>query len=69
MNLLFPAESHSSGGFLVLELVIHSGITIPLVEFLILELALPGRITLYTALLQTATFVVTIPPMDSSSLS
>jgi hypothetical protein len=85
MNWWFPAEIHSSGGFLVHELVIpgrnHSSggflalswyFTTELSllgGFLVLELVIPGRMALYAVLLRTATFAVTIPSVDSSSLS
>jgi hypothetical protein len=46
MSWLFPAESHSSGGFLVLQLVIpskkHSAR-----GFLVYEVVIPGRSTIY----------------------
>jgi hypothetical protein len=44
MSWLFPAESHSSGGFIIPELVIPDGKTIFRYKFLVYKLVIPGRI-------------------------
>jgi hypothetical protein len=67
MSWLFPAKSHSLGGFLVPELVIPGRKNHSSSEFLVYELVIPGRITIYPVeCWQSADEIL---PLEYSSMS